>query len=132
MRLLLVYVVLAMAGVQRAADALDEDDRKRPPPAVPQTTVQRARLLGKKFIVFGASMGSAIAVALVARHLPLLSLPATWLQCASAFFAAWAGLARLGWSGQTYKGVTAVERADALIFHVLCWLALNLAVAGNL
>lgn len=132
MRLLLVYVVLAMAGVQRAADALDEDDRKRSSPPVPQNTVQRARLLGKKFLIFGASMGSAIVVALIARQVPLIAVPATWLQCASAFFAAWAGLARLGWSGQTYKGVTAVERADALVFHVLCWLALNLAVAGNL
>jgi hypothetical protein len=123
---------LALVGSKAAAEALDRFDRAEPGRPSPNGSYDRARLLRRKFGLSALSMMSAGAAALLAYRLQWIVVPAVWLQCLSAFFAAWAGLARLGWLGQSNDGDTAIERADAFIFHALCWLALYLAVAGNL
>ena len=141
MKLLLVHVLLGMLGVERSIRALARDDWEtskqtpKPPytPDIEEHVRTRVRSLRKKLLLAGFSMGSAAAAAVLARRgLALGRLSTGELGALSAFFAAWAGLARLGWATQSYRGDTSVERADGYIFHVLCWWALHLAVAGNI
>lgn len=141
MKLLLVHVALAACGRQRSIDALARDDWETstqvPKPPFGQHYVQlaekRAKLFRKKLLWPLATMFSAAAVAWFAKnYFALFHFSGAQLNSASAFLAAWAGLARLGWEGQSNNGKTAVERADGYVFHALAWLALNLGVAGNL
>jgi hypothetical protein len=140
MRWLLGHVLFAMLGSDKAIEALARDDwnttKQNPKPTFDPSCEYvrlRVKLLRNRLLIAGGSMASAVAVALFARHqVALLQLSAGTLGALSAFFAAWAGLARIGWGGQSWSGNTSVERADSYVFHGLCWLALHLGVAGNL
>ena len=62
--------------------------------------------------------------------------PTTWVRgreyyaLASVFIFAWATLARLGWTAQSIKGDSAIERIDETWFRSLYWLATALAAAA--
>lgn len=94
---------------------------------------QRVNLLRTRLVVAFLSMSSAVAAAfVVGRGLAVVRFSSAELGAASAFVFAWAGLARLGWAGASFKGDTPVERADSAIFQVMCWFGMYLAAAAVL
>lgn len=141
MKLLLAHVLLGMLGRDHSIHLLAQDDWKTtkqiPKPAFGPDFAEnarfRVRVLRKNLLWPLASMFSAAVVAWIAKtQFALFHLTGPQLNSSSAFLAAWAGLARLGWQGQSNSGKTSVERADAYIFHALVWLALNMGIAGNI
>jgi hypothetical protein len=79
------------------------------------------RILFHSFIV----IASAVVLALVLSKATSADLPSVLrvvFGTLSIFCLAWATLARLGWSGQSYKGDTVVERFDERLFWALYWL----------
>jgi hypothetical protein len=88
------------------------------------TIALRLRLLRRNVFWSFAILASAVMLALLSSWLAVSPSPSgrALLGGASVFCFAWATLGRLGWSGQSYKGDTVVERLDVRIFKLLYWL----------
>ena len=100
----------------------DSQERRRREYAA--TLAERLRLLRRNVLQSFMILISAAVLSLLFSNLASSPSPSgrAWLGALSIFCFAWATLARLGWSGQSYKGDTVVERLDERIFKSLYWL----------
>jgi hypothetical protein len=90
---------------------------------------KRRRLLRRNVFLSFFILASAVVVSLL--YSLISTVPASlraWLGVASLFFFAWSTFARLGWSGQSYRGDTVMERLDEWIFRFLYWLGTFLGI----
>ncbi len=100
-----------------------------------QSRLKRAETVNTRLCLLRRNIGRSFlilisAVALALMFVGLVSAASAssrvWLGASSMFCFAWATLARLGWSGQSFKGDTVVERLDERIFKSLYWIAIFL------
>jgi hypothetical protein len=97
------------------------------------TVSKRATLLRGVLVKSFLSMASATTLAyLVSVSKVGLQASGSLLAVFSAFCFAWATLGRLGWSGQSNKGDTSIERVDQMLFHALYWLGMYFAASAVL
>lgn len=109
-------------NVQLVAAPSETQERHRQEYA--STLAKRLRLLRRNVSRSFLILSSAVALSLLFSHL-LWTVPdfwRAWLGVLSLFSFAWATLARLGWSGYSWRGDTVVERLDERIFKCLYWL----------
>jgi hypothetical protein len=139
MSLALLDTMAALVGFERSMQRLADSDKSRfggeeDPPGQYLTNVrQRISTLRRKLALPFVELLSAIAAAwVVAQGFALFRFTSGQLGAMSAFVFAWAGLGRLGYSGQSFDGDTSVERGDDAIFHVLCWFGMYMAAAAML
>jgi hypothetical protein len=87
------------------------------------TIAERLRLLRRNILRSFILLASAAALSLFCSYALWTPSPAfrVWFGISSMFCFAWATLARLGWSGQSWRGNTVVERLDERIFKFLYW-----------
>jgi len=86
----------------------------------------------KKLVVAVAIVATGTLAGWVANLVAPIRLTSAQLGGASAAVFAVAGLMRLGWTGQTYSGNSAVERADQQLFFAMCWLGSYLGASAAL
>jgi len=144
MALNLFYVIAAVFGSGAAERRLAESDFTPDPNATATLEASNRQLmldnvhkriviLRRKLAMPLLSMSSAVLMAwIVGKHFALWRFTGGQLGGMSAFVFAWAGLGRLGYSGQSWDGDTSIERGDDSIFHSLCWLGMYLAAASVL
>jgi hypothetical protein len=88
------------------------------------TLCTRLRLLRRNVFQSFLILSSAVVLSLLLSDLLWLVSDSwrAWLGVSSLFCFAWATLARLGWSGYSWRGDTVIERLDEHIFRSLYWL----------
>lgn len=113
-------------ALDRVAPSSEEEREKRLNESVRRVRVRVAALrkaMWNALAILIAAVGSAY----LGQRFALFYLTGGQLGAASAFVFAWAGLSRLGWQQGSFKGSTAVERVDDLIFRFACFLGMHLA-----
>lgn len=94
---------------------------------------QRLHLLRTRLLKSFAFMASAVVMAVTTHHLGLgIPTTASAIIIGSVFCFAWSTLGRLGWSGQSFKGDTTVERLDLILFNGLYWVGMYLGTLAAL
>lgn len=105
---------------QLASSPLDVQERQRQD--VPKSVRNRLQLLRHNLLWSFLILGSAILLAVLIKWVwpSHVAFPRV-MGAASIFCFAWATLGRLGWSGQSWKGDSVIERLDDLLFRMLYW-----------
>lgn len=104
-----------------------EGERSRRLEESRKTVEIRARTFKKKLFYPLVLLLASIAVAWISQQMAVFWLTAGQLGVSSALVFAWAGMSRLGWHAGSISGRTTVERADTLIFNILCAIGMYLA-----
>jgi hypothetical protein len=102
-----------------APSELQEQRRQKYRAVLEQRRSLLRRNVFRTFFILASAVGVSLLFSLI------LGVPPSfrpWLGVSSLFCFAWSTLARLAWSGQSYRGDTVFERLDELIFKFLYWL----------